>query len=217
MSNVLAMAIPHARTARRRVLHVGCGHQSAHRLHAAFHDGPWQEIRLDIDEKVRPDIVCSTVDMSSVIGDGAVDAVWSSHVIEHLHDHEVTAALAEFRRVLSPDGFLLVRCPDLAAVAECLLRNGVEHVAYESPAGPITPLDMLYGHRASIAAGSGFMAHHTGFTDERMGRTLLEAGFSEARTRRSNTFDLWAIAFAPRADVDECLEHLARNGLRFDD
>ncbi|WP_342362787.1 class I SAM-dependent methyltransferase [Terrarubrum flagellatum] len=216
MSNVLPIAIPHARVARRRVLHVGCGHQSAHRLHAAFRDSDWHEIRLDIDERVKPDIVCSTVDMTDVVGTGAVDAVWSSHTIEHLYDHEVTAAFAEFRRVLSAEGFLLLRCPDLEAVAESLLRNGLEHVAYESPAGPITPLDMLYGHRPSIAAGSSYMAHRTGFTDERMGRTLMEAGFSEARTKRATNFDLWAVAFAEDADVDGRLDQLARNGLRFD-
>lgn len=216
MSNVLPMAIPRARAARRRVLHVGCGRRSAHRLHAAFRDGDWREIRLDIDERVQPDIVCSAADMSSSVGDRAVDAVWCSHVIEHLHDHELAHALAEFHRVLAPDGFLLLRCPDLAAVAECLLRDGIEHVAYDSPAGPITPLDMLYGHRASIAAGGVHMTHRTGFTDERLGRVLLDAGFSEARTRRCDMFDLWAIAFASRARVADCLDSLARAGLRFD-
>jgi len=217
LSNVLAMAIPHARPARRRVLHVGCGHPAAHRLHAAFQDLDWEEIRLDIDPRVKPDIVCSTVDMSRAVESHSVDAVWSSHTIEHLHDHEATAALLEFRRVLRPEGFLLLRCPDLAAVVRSILHDGLEHVAYESPAGPITPLDMLYGHRASIAAGSAFMAHHTGFTDERLGRMLLTAGFVEARTKQALTFDLWAVAFAPRADIDGCLERLARGGLRFDD
>lgn len=217
MSNVLAMTAPRVRSAQRRVLHVGCGHHSVHRLHAAFRDAGWEEIRLDIDERVKPDIVCSTVDMSDSVETGSVDAVWSSHTIEHLHEHEAAAALLEFRRVLRPDGFLLIRCPDIAAVAESIVHDGLEHVAYESPAGPITPLDMLYGHRTSIAAGSSYMTHRTGFTDERIGQMLLDAGFVEARTRRAPMFDLWAAAFAPRADIDDCLDRLARHGLRFDD
>jgi SAM-dependent methyltransferase len=217
MSNVLRIApSPATQAARRRLLHVGCGYPSAHRLHAAFrNDDEWQEIRLDIDEKVKPDIVCSTVDMSGSVPSGSVDAIWSSHTIEHLYDHEAAAAFAEFRRVLSPGGFLLLRCPDLAAVVECMLRDGIEHAAYESPAGPITPLDMLFGYRPAVAAGNHFMAHRTGFTDERMGRMLLEAGFAEVRTKRDGAYDLWAMALEPRADVDRCIEQLARYGIDF--
>lgn len=217
MSKVLPLAPPFRRSARRSVLHVGCGYPSAHRLHSIFRAGDeWQEIRLDIDEKVKPDIVCSTVDMSASISTGSVDAVWTSHTIEHLYDHEVSAALAEFRRVLAPNGFLLLRCPDLETVAESLLCNGIEHIVYELPAGPVTPLDILYGYRPSVADGNLFMAHRTGFTDKRMGRMLMEAGFAEARTKRTEGFDLWAVAFVAPGDVDGCLEHLARNGLDFD-
>lgn len=218
VSNVLPMAMLETRAVRRRVLHVGCGFPSTHRLHASFreHDD-WDEIRLDIDERVRPDIVCSTTDMTSVVPSGSVDAVWSSHTIEHLYDHEVPRAFAEFRRVLNPAGFLLVRCPDIEAVVESFLEKGLDHVAYQSPAGPITPLDMLFGHRPSVQAGNHFMAHHTAFTDERTARLLLDAGFEEVRTRRADQFDLWAVAFAPRADIPACLRRLARSGLDFDD
>ena len=43
----------------------------------------------------------------------SVDAVFSSHNIEHLYPHEVPLALKEFMRVLKPDGFVLMTCPDL--------------------------------------------------------------------------------------------------------
>jgi SAM-dependent methyltransferase len=216
MSNVLRIAPSRAQVARRRLLHVGCGHPAAHRLHSTFRNvAEWQEIRLDIDEKVKPDVVCSTIDMSEWVPSGSVDAIWSSHTVEHLYDHEVNAAFAEFLRVLNPDGFLLLRCPDLKAAAECLLRSGIEHVAYESPAGPITPLDILFGFRSAVTAGNLFMAHRTGFTDERMGRLLLEAGFAEVRTKCDDAFDLWAVAFAPQADVGNCLKQLARHGVDF--
>lgn len=207
---------PARRVARaRRVLHVGCGHASVHRLHAIFRAHcDWEEIRVDVDPTVRPNIVCSTVDMSGSVASSSVDAVWSSHTIEHLYDHEVPRAFAEFRRVINACGFLLLRCPDLKAVATCLLTEGVEQVAYESPAGPITALDMLYGHRRSIATGNKYMAHHTGFTDERIGRLLLEAGFTEIRTM-TEQFDLWAVAFAAQADVEDNLARLARSGLDF--
>jgi SAM-dependent methyltransferase len=202
---------------RRRVLHVGCGHAAPHRLHALFRDRiAWEEVRLDIDPTVKPDIVCSTVDMSDEVASASIDAIWTSHTVEHLHHHEAARAFREFRRVLRPDGFLLIRCPDVDAVVRCFLDNGLEHVAYHSPAGPITPLDMLFGHRPSINAGNLFMSHHTAFNDERMGSMLLEAGFEEVRTRGADGYDLWAIAFAPSADIDACLAGLARCGLVFD-
>jgi SAM-dependent methyltransferase len=215
MSNVLAISASKQTARTFRVLHVGCGYPATHRLHACFRSGDsWEEIRVDVDPRVKPDIVCSTVDMSAAVADGSVDAVWSSHTIEHLADHEVVPAFSEFRRVIDDTGFLLLRCPDLRAIALCLIGHGPEHVAYESPAGPITPLDMLFGHRRSVAAGNDYMAHHTGFTDDRIGGLLLETGFAEVRTRTEN-LDLWTVAFAGGADVEHILGRLARSGIDF--
>jgi predicted SAM-dependent methyltransferase len=155
--------------------------------------------------------------MTAVVPSDSIDAVWSSHTIEHLYDHEVAQAFAEFRRVLNSTGFLLIRCPDIEAVVRCFLDKGLEHVAYQSAAGPITPLDMLFGHRSSIDAGNLFMSHHTAFTDERIGSMLLEAGFSEVRTRGAEGYDLWAVAFKADADMPQCLARLAECGLHFEE
>jgi predicted SAM-dependent methyltransferase len=196
----------------RSVLHVGCGPEGPHRLHRAF-DGPgWSETRLDIDQGVKPAIVSSITDMAAV-ADAAHDAVWASHTIEHLGTHEVPLALAEFRRVLNPHGFALLRTPDLAAVAEAVLAHGPDHVAYVSPAGPITPLDMLFGHSRSIRRGNAFMAHRTAFTADRLGRLLLAAGFAEVRTCPLPEFDLWALALMPDCDRAATLQALAEAGL----
>lgn len=200
----------------KRVLHVGCGVKSPHRLHPVFDLAQgWKEIRLDLDPAVRPDIVCTTVNMRKDVASASVDAVWSSHNMEHLHDHEVPLALSEFHRVLRPDGYFLMRCPDLQSVMEAFLQNGLEATAYTSPAGPITPLDMIYGHRPSIAAGNEFMAHKTGFTDIRLARLLLEAGFAGVNTKRADGFDLWAVAFCAEADIESCLFALAQSGINF--
>jgi len=50
----------------------------------------------DIDQSVNPDIVGTMTDMSQVQG-ASVDALFSSHNIEHLYPHEVPVALADFR------------------------------------------------------------------------------------------------------------------------
>jgi SAM-dependent methyltransferase len=199
----------------RRVLNVGSGAASDGRLHAVFQSDQWAEIRLDADASTKPDLVCSVTDMSTAIENAAFDAIWSSHNLEHVKGSEVLPALREFLRVLKPEGFALIRSPDLEAVAELILREGIDTVIYESSAGPITPLDMLYGHGRSIELGNEFMRHGTGFTQERLGRLLVEAGFEEARTTRTPQLEVWAVAFMPGADVDGTIEALGRSGLDF--
>lgn len=185
-----------APTTQRTVLHVGCGMADPRKLPPAFFTpGAWQEVRLDIDPGVAPDIVATITDMA-VVDSGSVDAVWSAHNLEHLFAHEVPMALAEFRRVLRPQGFALVTVPDLQRAAELVARDGLDLPAYISPAGPIAPLDMLFGHGAAIAAGNHFMAHRTGFTARTLEAALRRAGFAIVRVVRDDSFALWATAFA---------------------
>ncbi len=201
----------------RRVLHVGCGPRNATKLHPVFSKPDWIEIRFDIDEKVEPDIVGSMVDMRGQVEDQAVDAIWSSHNLEHLYAHEAPLALAEFMRVLRRDGFALINCPDVAAIAQMIVNGLFDEPAYHSPAGHVSPLDMLWGHGRSIAAGNHYMAHRTGFTSESMGRLLIESGFAEAWVFPGNAFDLWAIGLMEDTDGDMLHERLTDAGLRFPD
>ena len=176
-------------------LHVGCGAQRKNNTTRGFNTDEWTELRLDIDESVQPDIVGTMTDMSRV-PDSSVDAIFSSHNIEHLYAHEVPLALAEFRRVLRPGGFALVTMPDLQRAAELVAQDRLDEPAYLSPAGPIAPLDMLFGHGAAIAAGNHFMAHHTGFTARTLDAALRRAGFGLVRVVRDESFALWATAHA---------------------
>ena len=181
---------------RRTVLNVGCGYPLRQRLHSHFQGPEWHEIRLDIDPAVRPDILCSITDMSLVDSE-SMDAIWSSHNLEHIHRHEVPTALAEFIRVLKPGGLLLLTLPDLQQVAELVAADHLEDKAYISPSGPVTPLDMIFGHTPSLARGYAFMAHKTGFTLRSLQKLLDETGFVEAQLRRGGAFDLWATAHRP--------------------
>lgn len=181
-----------ADAAAKIVLNVGCGFPGQH-LPASFQGGEWRELRLDIDPSVNPDIVCSIVDMSPLAA-GSVDAVWSSHNLEHLHRHEVPVALGEFIRVLRPGGQLLLTLPDLQAIAELVAADALEDEAYRSPSGPISPLDMIYGHTASLAHGNLHMAHKTGFTARTLNQLLVDAGFAGVTLTRER-FALWARAY----------------------
>jgi predicted SAM-dependent methyltransferase len=198
----------------KRVLHVGCGTYSVERLHSAFRGPNWQEIRVDIDPAVKPDIQASITDLRKHVLDASVDAIFSSHNIEHLYDHEVDSALREFVRVLRPEGFALITCPDLEAIAK-LIAAGIDRVAYESPAGPITPLDMLFGHRRSIQQGNLFMCHRTGFTEERLGKLIVAAGFGEARLLKGQMYELWALGLMTKANREEIDTLMTASSLAF--
>ena len=183
----------------RKLLHVGCGMPNPARLPACFRRPGWREVRLDIDQQVKPDIVGNITDLS-MIHDARVDAIWSSHNLEHLHSFEVPTALAEFRRVLRPDGFALITLPDLRAIAHHIAEGKLAEPLYQSPAGPISALDVVYGHQASVKAGNAFMAHRTGFTSDTLGNALVDAGFAEVRVHEGKYWDLWAIAAMPDTD-----------------
>jgi len=179
----------------KTILHIGSGHrQNGAKLPVAFQTPEWQEIRLDIDPACEPEIVGSMLDMTEVASD-SVDAVYSAHNIEHVHPHEVQQVLKAFLRVLKTDGFLLITCPDLQSVCALVAKDKLTDAAYRSPAGPISPLDILFGHDAALAAGHHYMAHKGGFTLKTLTQALQAAGFQTlAGFRRPAAFDIWAVA-----------------------
>jgi hypothetical protein len=179
----------------KNFLHIGCGPKRKAQTTHGFNTPDWTEIRLDIDSDVSPDIIGTMTDMSAVPS-GYANAIFSSHNIEHLYPHEVPVALAEFKRVLSDDGFAVVTCPDLKSVCALIADDKLTEPAYTSPAGPIAPLDILYGHRPAVASGNLYMAHRCGFTQTVLDATLRTAGFATVATmaRGAPYFDLWALA-----------------------
>ena len=118
------------------MLNVGCGPQRENALHATFLGRGWSEIRLDIDPSVAPDIIGDIVDMREAVISESVDALWSSHNIEHLYAHEAPKALAEFGRVLRADGFALITCPDLRAIAKLISAGRFGETIYELRPAP---------------------------------------------------------------------------------
>lgn len=50
------------------------------------------------------------------VADHSVDTIYSAHSTEHLYAHEASVALREFRRVLTPQAFVLLACPALPSV-----------------------------------------------------------------------------------------------------
>ena len=82
----------------KQFLHVGCGPQNKTSI-KGFNQSDWSEVRFDIDPQVNPDIEGTLTDMT-LVKTGSMDALFSSHNIEHVYPHEVPMALKEFLRVL---------------------------------------------------------------------------------------------------------------------
>lgn len=191
---------------KKMVLHIGCGVPSPHKLHKIFRNDDWYELRLDIDVNVQPDIIADMTDMS-MIPDNSVHAVWSSHNLEHLYPHLVPVAMAEIFRVLAPEGMFLVTMPDVQMVANYVAHGTLDEPIYDSPAGPICPIDILYGLRSSMAQGNLFMAHRTAFTAKTLGEQLRDAGFTNIRISR-NWVDLWGAGYKYPHGHPERLERI---------
>jgi hypothetical protein len=116
--------------------------------------------------------------------------------------------LKEFRRVLKNRGFAIITCPDLQPVSALIAHDKLTDPAYMSPAGPIAPIDILYGHRASMMKGNIYMAHHCGFTQKVLNRTLQAAGFASIASRRREHphYDLCAVASITELKEEELRE-----------
>ena len=175
-------------------LHVGCGFNDKSNC-LGFEGDDWKETRLDIDKDVSPDILGTLTDMNTV-ATGSVDAIYSSHSIEHIFPHEIAIALKEFYRVLNDDGIVVITCPDIQSVGEALTQDKLLEPIYESPMGPVTPFDILYGHRETTTDGNIFMAHKSGFTYSILDKVFSEAGFlARVGGRRPDACSLYLVAF----------------------
>lgn len=196
------MLLSAAKDGKKIVLHVGSGPDLPTKLNQRFKNAEWREVRLDIDPNVKPDIIASMTDMK-VVESGAVDAVWSSHNLEHLFAHEVPVCLAEFYRVLKPGGYALITLPDMLEIAKLIAEDKLEEPTYVSAAGPIAPIDMVFGFRPALASGHVFMAHRTAFTAKTLHRALMMAKFAPVRVIQGppGKYDLWAEAFKGEAQA----------------
>jgi SAM-dependent methyltransferase len=181
------------------VLHVGCGRYNPEKLHPQFRSPDWRELRLDIDPAARPDIVATMTTMDGVAS-ASVDAVWTSHSLEHLYPHEVPVALREFHRVLVTGGFVLITVPDLVSIARYIAEDRLDDPIYVSPAGPIAALDILFGCRALLEKNRTYMAHRTGFSKKTLAAALDSAGFLNVTVKTDNRYNLWAVGYKRGAE-----------------
>ena len=187
----------------KTLLNVGCGHSDISQI-KGFDKDYWKEIRLDIDQSVNPDILGSLTDMN-LVNSGSIDAIYSAYNLDHIYAHEIPSVLKEFKRVLSEDGIAIVRCPDIQTICEVIAQDKLLEPLYESPIGPIFPIDILFGNRQEIADGNEFMAKKVGFTYSVLEQLFGEAGFQARYGGRmpTNGGELALVAFKQKISEEQ--------------
>jgi hypothetical protein len=170
-----------------------------------WYDG-WKHVLLDIDARANPDLLCDARNLSA-LPPTIFDAVYCSHNLEHYYRHDGFEVLRGFRHVLKDDGFVEIVVPDLEAVIGHVIntRMDLDDTLYVSPAGPITPLDVIYGLAREIEeSGQDFFAHKTGFTPASLHRTLQRASFVSIYTfTQPEAFEVRTIAFKSSPNPDQ--------------
>jgi ubiquinone/menaquinone biosynthesis C-methylase UbiE len=165
----------------------------------------YEHVLLDIDPKGSPDIVCDARELIS-LDSSQFDAIYCSHNLEHYYRHDVKKVLAGFFHVLKDDGFAHIRVPDLNEVMRVTIERNldIDDVLYQSPAGPIMVLDVLYGYNVEIErSGQDFFAHKTGFTQKSLLKALQRSGFSKIYSGVGN-LEINAFAFKGDPDQNTC-------------
>lgn len=94
-----------------RLLNLGCGKR---------HHPAW--VNMDVVAR-DPGVIQHDIRAGLPFPEASFDAVYHSHVLEHLPRDEVPGFLAECRRVLKPGGRLRLAVPDLETIARLYLRH----------------------------------------------------------------------------------------------
>jgi ubiquinone/menaquinone biosynthesis C-methylase UbiE len=180
---------------KRTVLNVGGNSKD---IPIPKHYQTFEHLLLDIDPKGNPDVLCDARELIQREGN-EFDAVYCSHNLEHYYLHDSKKVLQGFWHVLKPGGMVEIKVPDLIAVMRAVVEQsvGLHDALYTSAAGPIMPLDVIYGWQKKIeTSGQGFFAHKTGFTAQSLRAALFAVGFPRVVGVKTNAmYELHVLAF----------------------
>jgi SAM-dependent methyltransferase len=192
-----------------RFLHAASGNSDKSRTTREFATDAWDEVRMDDNPEVRPDVRADILHMDAV-ADESFDAAFTAYSLERLYAHEVLHALRNLHRILKAEGYLVVHCADLRSACALIAGDKLLEPAYESAAGPVAPLDILYGFRPALAAGYTRHANKCGFTARALTGTLAQAGFGSVWiTVNASTYTITAVA-SKRERPETAMRELAK-------
>ena len=184
----------------KRLLNVGGGSKS---IQLPPEYAGFEHVLLDIDPVGKPDIVLDGRKLTELPA-GQFDAILCSHNLEHYFRHDVPKVLGGFFHVLKPGGFAQIRVPDLMELMRRTVQGNLdlEEQLYLSNAGPIAPLDVIYGLGRQIeTSGADFFAHKTGFSAQSLTRAVEKAGFGP-NFAKVGDLEINLIAFKGKPDPE---------------
>ena len=108
---------------------------------------------------------------------GTVDAVYSSHMIEHLDRREAASFLAECLRVLKPGGVLRLVAPDLRwSILEYMEKGRADEFVAQLQFDVERPRGLVDGIRRLLSGGRG---HHWMYDGPSLRSLVAASGFSD--------------------------------------
>jgi predicted SAM-dependent methyltransferase len=124
----------------------------------------------DIEPRPEVDLIGDAANMEQ-LADNSVEAIYSSHTLEHFHyglNTELLGVLKEWYRVLQPGGKLLISVPNLQVLCWLYIQ-------------PNFTLDDRFHIMRIIFGGhmNEYDIHRTGFDPDILALYLLEAGFED--------------------------------------
>lgn len=135
-------------------------------------------------------IVCRDVRAGLHLPDASAAAVFSSHLIEHLHRSEALLLLRECRRVLRPGGICRIVTPDLSVLidryVEARANGGAHRAADVLQAGMLLRPPEIEAPRSLLSAyrrRTDFDSHKWIYDGPGLCALFEEAGFSGPRVR----------------------------------
>jgi predicted SAM-dependent methyltransferase len=118
-------------------------------------------LTVDLRDSPSTDIVCDCSTLTR-FGDGTVETVYASNILEHFPMDRTLSVLKEWQRVLKPGGHLYVSVPDFHRAVEMYQKHGLtEWLRFHLWGDQKHPLNY----------------HYTCFTFATLAKDLLDAGF----------------------------------------
>lgn len=119
--------------------------------HYKFIDSTWQLTDAFPNHKsiLRVDI------RSLPYEDSSVDAIYASHVLEHIPRGDTRNAVKEWARVLKPGGWIRVAVPDINYAAQLLVDNPEDH----------DKIELAWAHIYNTQTDEALAYHYFGFNE----------------------------------------------------
>ena len=93
---------------RGRVLDLGCGTKKCYPHFIGVDNGHHAQFGL----RIKPDVFIKSCEKLDLFASQSMDAVFSSHLLEHFEHEKIPGILKEWLRVVKPGGFLILYVPD---------------------------------------------------------------------------------------------------------